>query len=217
VNEPPSDGYLDALVFRRLSRPVTRRLLHTSLSPNAVTLTGTAVGVTGGLALALPWPLGAAASVVLLACSSVLDCCDGDLARARRAESRLGHALDVTGDTLVHGALFAGMTLALGRAGAFPGWPLLVVLATGVAGAFVAITWSERTLTQRHRASCWENRALDDVLSPLSTRDWYVFPLAFAIAGRLDLLVAGAAVGAHVFWASVVVLVVRALRLRPGQ
>jgi phosphatidylglycerophosphate synthase len=212
VNGDPRDGYLDRLVFRRLSAPLTRLLLHTSLSPDAVTVIGTVAGVTGGLALALSWPLGAALAVGLLACSSVLDCSDGELARARRLESRLGHVLDVGGDTLVHGALFTGIVLTLGHAGTSPDRRTLVVLATGILGAFAAITWSEGTEPRRHRVACWENRVLDGVLSPLTTRDWYVFPLAFALAGRLDALVAGAAVGAHVFWASVAVLVARALR-----
>jgi phosphatidylglycerophosphate synthase len=212
VNGNPRDGYLDRLVFRRLSAPLTRLLLGTPFSPNAVTMLGTVFGVGGGLALGLAWPLGAALAGGLLACSSVLDCSDGELARLRHRESRMGHVLDVTGDTLVHGALFAGIALALGRTGAYPDRRTLIALATGIAGAFAAITWSELTETSRQRASGWENRLLDGVLSPLTTRDWYVFPIAFALAGRLDALVTGAAVGAHVFWISVAVLVARALR-----
>jgi phosphatidylglycerophosphate synthase len=216
VNGPPRDGYLDRLVFRRLSRRLTDRLLRTPASPNAVTVLGIACGVTGGLAVALPWTCGGALAAALLAASAVLDCADGELARLRHAESRLGHVLDVIGDTVVHGALLAGIALALGHGGGPPRWPTVVALAAGVAGAFGAITWSETTATRRRRVACWENRLLDGLLSPLSTRDWYVFPLAFALAGRLDALIAGAAVGAHVFWATVVVLVVRVLGRTPA-
>ena len=53
---------------------------------------------------------------------------------------------------------------------------------------------------------------LDGVLGPLTTRDWYVFPVAFALAGRLDWLVPAAAVGAHVFWLVTLVLLARVLR-----
>ena len=206
------DGYLDGLLSRRLSRPLTRRLLATSLSPNAVTGIGIVLGVAGGLSLGLPWPLGAVLAVVLLACSSVLDCVDGELARIRFAESRLGHVLDVTGDTVVHLALFGGIALTLGRAGAFPDRATLVLLVAGVTGAFAAITWSEVTEARRHRVRCWENRVLDGVLSPLTTRDWYVFPLVFALLGRLEWMVHAAAIGAHAFWVVVVVLVARVLK-----
>jgi phosphatidylglycerophosphate synthase len=217
VNGPPRDGYLDRLVFRRLSRRLTDRLLRTPASPNAVTVLGIACGVTGGLAVALPWAFAGALAAALLVASAVLDCADGELARLRHAESRLGHVLDVIGDTAVHVALFSGIALALRHGGGFPQRPTIVALAAGVAGAFVAITWSETTDERRRRVACWENRLLDVVLSPLSTRDWYVFPLAFALAGRLDALIVGAAVGAHVFWAAVVVLVVRVLRRAPAR
>lgn len=208
----PRDGHLDRLLLRRLSRPLTDRLVHTPVSPNAVTLVGLLCGVAGGLSLALPWPRGAALAAGLLVASGVLDCTDGELARRRHAESRTGHLLDVVADTLVHLSVFAGIVLALRRAGVSPDPRLLMALLVGALAAFAAITWSEATETRRRRVRCWENRVLDGVLSPLTTRDWYVFPLALALAGRLDALLVGAAVGSQVFWISAVLLVARVLR-----
>jgi phosphatidylglycerophosphate synthase len=212
VSANPRDGHLDALVFRRLARPVTRRLLGTAVTPNAVTIAGVAIGVTGGLSLAWPGGIAVALAVTLLACSNVLDCVDGELARLRGAESRLGHVLDVTGDLLVNAALLAGIALALGRTGAAPGQRTVALLGLGIAGAFAAITWSEATEARRRRVAGWENRLLDGVLGPLTTRDWHVFPVLFALAGRLDALLPAAALGAQGFWVLVVVLVTRALR-----
>jgi phosphatidylglycerophosphate synthase len=135
------------------------------------------------------------------------------MARMRFAESAIGHTLDVVGDTLVHAALLAGIALRLAHETAWPGTGTLVLLAVGVVGAFVTITWSERNEARRHRVrGAWENRVLDGVLSPLSTRDWYVFPIAFALAGRLDVLVPAAAWGAQAFWVVVALLVWRVLR-----
>jgi len=215
VNGNPRDGYADRLVLRRLSGLLTDRLVRTSLTPNAVTLLGLGCGLAGGLALALPWPLGACLGMALLLASGVLDCCDGELARLRHAESQTGHVLDVVSDTLVHLSLFAGVVLALRRDGTVVDPRVLMLLVAGALGAFAAITWSERTEARRRRVASWQNRLLDGVLSPLTTRDWYVFPLAFAFAGRLDALLLGAAVGSHVFWLSVVVLVSSALRQTP--
>ena len=215
MNGNPRDGYLDRLVLRRLSAPLTDRLVGTSITPNALTLLGLACGVAGGLALALAWPLGACLGTMLLLVSGVLDCCDGELARRRHAESPLGHVLDVMSDTLVHSSLFAGIVLALRRNGTDVDPRVLIVLVAGALGAFAAITWSERTEARRHARASWQNRLLDGVLSPLTTRDWYVFPLAFALAGRLDALLFGAAVGSCVFCVFVVVLVKGALRQTP--
>jgi phosphatidylglycerophosphate synthase len=207
--ENPRDGYLDRLLHRRLSRPLTRLLLRTSLSPNAVTAIGLLVGMAGGALIGVPGGLALAAGIACLILSGVLDCSDGELARLRFAESRLGHVLDVGGDTLVHLTLLGGIAARAAQAGAHPGAAVLVLLGLGALGAFITITWSERIEERRQRVGGWENAVLDRVLSPLTTRDWYVFPLAFALLGRLDVLVPAAAVGAHAFWVSVALLLVR--------
>jgi phosphatidylglycerophosphate synthase len=210
--ENPRDGYIDRLLYRRLSRPVTRLLLRTRLTPNQITIAGTLLGIAGGAFLALPTWLGIALGVVCLMASSVLDCCDGELARLRFTESNIGHLLDVTGDTLVHGALVGGLSARLIASGQTPGWPTLAALGLGIAGAFAAISWAESVESERRSVPSIENRLLDGLLSPLSTRDWYVFPLAFAAFGRLGYFPLAAAVGAHVFWPLVLIATARALR-----
>ena len=208
----PRDGYIDRLLYRPPARLLTRALLPTPVSPNAVTLAGAVVGVTGGWLVGSAGAVGVLAGVACLVASGILDCCDGELARLRHAESRLGHVLDVAGDTLVAVALLGGIVRRLVWSGTLPAWSVLMALGLGVAGAFGAITWSEVTESRRRRVSRWENRVLDGVLGPLTTRDWYVFPVAFALAGRLGWLVPAAAVGAHVFWIVTLVLLVRVLR-----
>jgi phosphatidylglycerophosphate synthase len=215
--ENARDGYLDRLIHRRLSRPTTRFLLRTSLTPNHVTVLGVLVGIAGGVLVGAPSAAGVLAGIAALVASGVLDCSDGEIARIKFTESRLGHLLDVTGDTLVHVALLAGIARQLARVGTWPGTATLLLLGVGVATAFAAITWSEQTEGRRHRVpGAWENRVLDGLLSPLTTRDWYVFPIAFALAGRLDLLVPAAAWGAQLFWVTVAVLVWRVSRKVPA-
>ena len=205
------DGYLDRLLHRRLSRPLSRVLLRAGVAPDVVTVTGIVAGVAGGLLVGAAGAAAVGAGVLLLLLSNVLDCADGEIARAGFAESQRGHLLDVTGDTLVHLALLAGIALRLTADGQVPPTWALVLLGLGVLGSFAAISWSEANEGRRHQAGGWENRVLDTVLSPLTTRDWYVFPVLFAAAGRLDLLVEAAAVGANVFWPVVLVLVRRVL------
>ena len=213
----PRDGYIDRVLYRPLARPHTRALLSTPISPNAVTLGSAAIGVAGGLLVGSIGTAGVLAGVACLVASGILDCSDGELARLRHAESRLGHVLDVAGDTLVAVALLAGIVRRLVRSGPVPGGPLLAALALGIAGAFAAITWSEVTESRRRRVARWENQVLDGVLGPLTTRDWYVFPVAFALAGRLGWLVPAATVGAHIFWVVTLVLLLRVLRMSQVQ
>jgi phosphatidylglycerophosphate synthase len=186
--ENPRDGYVDRLLHRRLSRPLTRLFIRTPIGPNAVTLAGIALGVTGGLALGLPGPAAVLGAVLLLVASGVLDCSDGEIARLRFAESSFGHWLDVGGDTVVHVAVLSGIATRIVRAGAAPSWTTLAVLLAGVCGAFAVITWSEHTEDRRRRVGGWENAVLDRVLATHDP-DWHVFPVLFALAGRLDVLV----------------------------
>jgi phosphatidylglycerophosphate synthase len=208
----PRDGHLDRLLSRPLARPLTRLLLPTRVSPNAVTITSAVAGIAGGWLLGSTGDAGVVLGVLCLLASGVLDCTDGELARRRGTASRLGHVLDIGGDTVVSAAVLAGIVRRIARTGAAPGWPLLVALAVGVAGAFAVITCSEATEVRRHQTIRWENVVLDGILRPLTTRDWYAFPIAFGLAGRLDLLLPAAAVGANVFWLLTLVLLVRVLR-----
>lgn len=211
--ENPRDGYVDRFVYRRWSRPATRLLLRTSLTPNQVTIIGTLVGMIGGIVLAWPTWMAIVIGVVCLIVSGVLDCCDGELARLRFTESSIGHALDVTGDTLVSVALVGGLLARLIQTVIErPGWPTLALLGVGIAGAFAAISWAESVEGERRRVPSFENRLLDGLLSPLTTRDWYVFPLGMAALGWLDVFPLAAAIGANVFWPLVLVVTARALR-----
>ena len=114
------DGYLDRLLSRRLSPVVTRLLLPTPVTPNAVTAFGTAVGVAGGLLVGSAGIMGIVVGALCLLVSGVLDCSDGELARLRGESSRLGHALDIAGDTLVAVALLVGIVLRLVGSGQSP-------------------------------------------------------------------------------------------------
>jgi phosphatidylglycerophosphate synthase len=212
MNGHARDGCVDRLLYRRLSAPVTRALVPTPVTPNAVTMAGIVLGVAGGALLGFPGPLPVAAAVALLLASGVLDAVDGELARQRRAESRLGHWLDITGDTLVHLALLGGIAARMHASGAAIDGRVVAWLGAGVLGSFAVITWSEATESRRHRVPAWENRVLDGVLQPLSTRDWHVVVVAFAALGRLHALIPAAAVGAHLFWLAALVLLVRVLR-----
>src|SRR5204862_267301 len=153
---------------------VERCTLVGSLSPPADARIRCALATAGGLRLGVPGVAAVVAAIVLLEASAVLDCSDGEIARLRFAESRLGHWLDVTGDTVVHVAVLAGIARRVALTGSAPGWPLLTALLLGVLGAFAVITWSDATDARRRRVAAWENQLLDRVLSPLTTRDWHV-------------------------------------------
>jgi len=87
--------------------PLGRALVRAGVSPDAVTLLGTAGVVAASLGLVTQGRLLAATIVITVCC--LLDVLDGSMARARGAPSRFGALLDSTMDRIADGALFGSL------------------------------------------------------------------------------------------------------------
>ncbi len=126
------------LYIRRGSPYLTRLLIPTRLTPNAVTSLMIGVGVLAAVCLALDGVLTAGAAVVLIQLQILLDCSDGELARWRRQFSPVGIYLDRFGHYLTE-TLFP---VALGLRAGEPVLGLvaaLLALAVRTESALVAV------------------------------------------------------------------------------
>jgi CDP-diacylglycerol--glycerol-3-phosphate 3-phosphatidyltransferase len=94
--------------------PLGRALYRAGVSPDAVTLLGTA-GVLVGVGFAVRGHLMAATFIVTVSC--LTDVVDGSIARARGYGSRFGALLDSTMDRVADGAIFGGVAWYLGTRG----------------------------------------------------------------------------------------------------
>ena len=101
VTQPPSlfarnsgEHWAGRLYIRRGSVYLTRLLIPTRITPNAVTWGMTVVGVLAAVALSVPGVVTALAAVVLIQLQILLDCSDGELARWRQQFSPAGIYLD---------------------------------------------------------------------------------------------------------------------------
>lgn len=91
----------------RVTDPVGVWLVRTGLTPNAVTLLGTAGAVAGALWL---FPAGhLLAGTFVVWGFAMFDLLDGAMARARGGGTRFGAVLDATCDRIADGALFSGI------------------------------------------------------------------------------------------------------------
>ncbi|HTE64088.1 MAG TPA: CDP-alcohol phosphatidyltransferase family protein, partial [Solirubrobacteraceae bacterium] len=97
------------LYVRRLSPYVTRALLPTRVTPNAVTWAMIAVGVLAAAVLTLPGVAAAAAAALLIQGQILLDCTDGEIARWRKQFSPAGIYLDRFGHYLTETLLPIGL------------------------------------------------------------------------------------------------------------
>ena len=207
------DSYLAALIDQRLARPVTRWLLPLPVTPSQITLASIVVGLAGAAGLASVSYAGRIAGVLALIVSIVLDCVDGEVARARYEQSAAGARLDVTGDYVVNLATFLGLGLGLSRQGLPPAGLWAVLLLVG--GVATAMATMHRFFVQpsltRGRDLHWAGDAgslrgtpFAEVVEKLASRDYTYLLLLGALAGHLEWFLYAAAGGSWLFVLAVV-------------
>ena len=207
-----TDGFMARHVERPISLAVSRRLCATRVTPNQMTLVSLALGLASApffLSASAAWQtLGA----LLLLAHSILDGCDGELARLRFQESRWGGVLDFWVDNIVHAVTFACMALGWSRASGsiVPLW-LGAAAVLGTLGAAGFVYW--RVIRGKARAgpvytsvSTAPNRPLARVLDALSRRDFIYLVVALALFGKVSWFLLLTAFGAPIFFFLVLVL-----------
>ncbi len=108
----PTDGPVSRWLNRRVSLAVTKRLLGTNITPNQMTVVATLVGILGvWLTFHATWT-SVALGAFFVQCQSILDGCDGELARLKFKSSRFGEWLDNVLDDHVNLAFGVGLAYA---------------------------------------------------------------------------------------------------------
>jgi phosphatidylglycerophosphate synthase len=110
------EGPVDALINWRFSMRITRVLARRSLAvtPNHVTITAILVGLAASAVASRAGYAMFALAGVMLEVNSILDSCDGELARLRYQYSKLGQWLDNLSDDLVDNLFLVAVGAALG-------------------------------------------------------------------------------------------------------
>ena len=144
------DGFMARHFDRHISLAVSRQLLETSVTPNMMTVFSTLLGLLGAAFFLGSSRAAYVPGALLVWLHSVLDGCDGELARVRFQESAFGSDLDFWGDNLVHLALFTCLGLGFWMTG--NGFHTLVLAAVADLGvvASAATAWQHR---RRRRAA----------------------------------------------------------------
>lgn len=190
-----ADGFVDKFFNRPCGRLLSRLLVHTSVSPNAVSLASIAIGLVAAGCFALGSYPAAVVAAILFQLSAIVDCVDGDLARMLFKESPLGKWLDLAGDQVVHVSVFAAIALGLMRNGASPfaAW----LGAGAVLGALLSFVVVLRGMRQPAND---RSPLLQKMIDSVTNRDFSVLVLALACGNRLEWFLWLSAIGSHVFW-----------------
>jgi phosphatidylglycerophosphate synthase len=210
-----TDGFMARHVERPISLAISRRLASTAVTPNQMTLISVAIGLAAApfflSALALWQTVGA----LLFLTHSILDGCDGELARLKFQESRWGGILDFWGDNVVHSVIFACMAVGWSRADG-EAWPLLLGAAAvlGTLGSAGFVYW--RVMRSKNDAgplftsvSTSPGRRLTQLLDALARRDFIYLVVAFALFGMANWFLLLTGLGAPTFFFLLVALAAR--------
>ncbi len=141
----PTDG-LYARLNRRISIPISRQLIKFPVTANMVTIFTLKVGFASGVFFAFGGYWSKLLGAILCLGASILDGCDGEVARLKLQESAFGCLLETVCDYLFYLFLFVGMTLGLWRSSGYRMYLICGgLLLFGAVASFLATGW------QRHR------------------------------------------------------------------
>ena len=204
---------------RRISVPISVALIRTPLTANQLSVMLVAVGFYAGwlFSLGAYWP-GVLAAFLSLA-ASILDGCDGEIARLKYQESALGCWIETLGDYSYYIAIFVGLTIGAVHQTGFEAFYWIGGLALGgTLLTFALLIYLRARITNgqpnRLHAVAGERFQSDPGFwSRLLWRLAFVatraaMPYGIMVFALLDILpgiVVLAAIGANVYWVSVAV------------
>ena len=210
-----TDGFMARHVERPISLQISRCLAPTAVTPNQITMISVAVGLCGApFFLSAFWPWQTVGALLLLA-HSILDGCDGELARLRFQESRWGGVLDFWGDNVVHIVTLSCMAAGLSLSAAAT-WPFLLGAAAvvGSLGSAVFVYWRQMRVKDDSgplftSVSTVPDSRLARLLDAASRRDFIYLVLILALFGKSDWFLLLASLGAPIFFFLLVFLALR--------
>jgi phosphatidylglycerophosphate synthase len=202
---------------RRISLPISVALVPTPLTANQLSIILVAIGFYSAWLFSLGhYGTGVLAAFLSLA-ASVLDGCDGEIARLEYEESRLGCWIETFGDYSYYLVIFVGLTIGVVRQTHWHGYYWIggiALIGTLLSFAFLIFLRSGITADAPEKLSAvMQERFLSNptLLSRLIVRLSFAATRAgmpygimgFALVNALPGIVVLAAIGANVYWISV--------------
>jgi phosphatidylglycerophosphate synthase len=203
---------------RRISLPISVALIRTPLTANQLSVVLVAVGFyTGWLFSVGNYAAGLLGAFLSLA-ASVMDGCDGEIARLKYQESALGCWIETFGDYSYYLAVFIGLTIGSVRQTGFElfYWIGLIALA-GTLVTFAVLIYLRARITagqptRLHAVAKTRFKADPSLWTKLIWKVSFVCTRAampygimvLAILNALPVVVILAAIGANLYWLSLV-------------
>jgi phosphatidylglycerophosphate synthase len=195
-----SDGFLARTVARRISRFFSKRLAHTRITPNQITMIGVTIGLLGAYFLAQPTYEARLLGALLFLFCVIVDGVDGEVARLKLQETSFGHYLDIVTDNVVHVVLFVAIAFGLYRETGDAGYMrALLFLLAGFVLCAVSVYY---LILKREPDELRRSPATLRLMALMTNRDFAYLVVALALVNRLNWFLKGAAVGSFLFAAT---------------
>ena len=210
----PTDGVF-ARMNRRISIPISRQIIKFPITPNMVTLFTLGVGFLAGVFFAWGDYWNTVVGALLSVWASILDGCDGEVARLKLQVSKLGCWLETVCDYLYYLFIFAGMSIGLTRSRGteiYLFWGGLLLF--GAVASFLAVGSARHRFASSHPEKFldfWQKKADNQKTNPLMyiarntefiiRRCFLPYALlTFAILNLIQVAFIMSAVGSNLVW-----------------
>ena len=204
---------------RRMSLPISIALMPTPLTANQLSILLVVVGFYSAWLFSTGHYAAGVLGAFLSLAASVLDGCDGEIARLKYQESALGCWIETFGDYSYYIAIFVGLTVGAVRQTGLDSFYWIGGLAlAGTLLSFALLIYLRSRITagqpeKLHAIARERFRAEESVWSRIVWRVSFVATraampygiMAFALAGILPGIVILAAVGANIYWIAIII------------
>lgn len=211
----PTDGVF-ARFNRRISVPISRQLINLPVTPNMVSLFTLCIGFAAGLLFARGGYWNTLAGAVFSVWASILDGCDGEVARLKLMETDFGCWLETVCDWMYYLFIFAGMAIGLAKTLApatYFTWGAMLLF--GAAMSFVVTGLGRRRFANRQPEqylAIWQTNAEKRRANPIlyfgRNMEFVIrrcfMPYALLVFALLNLIKVAfflSALGANLVWA----------------
>lgn len=197
-------GLAAQAVNRRVSVPITRMLLPLPITPNWMTTVTGLIGLAASAAMIQGGYVWAVVGAALMQFSSILDGCDGEIARMKYQSSDFGGWYDSIWDEWVNAIFLAAVGYNLAGSWDFPPFLWMGVFAGCVSITYAFFQWHSKYKhgiglywwwdQGKPKKVIWESKSLMSYLKKIFWRDsflliyfiatviWYPLPVLLAIS-----------------------------------
>jgi len=166
------DGFVAQYINRHISQKITRILAQTRLTPNTITLLSFAICLVGAILFGFGQYGETILAGLLIQFASILDGCDGEIARLKSQCTRFGAWLDTILDR--YADVFIGIGIAYGYWSLHHHWAIWPVAILAVTG-FILPSYTKKEFILRY-----QRKSPNGVFSKLTKRDLRLSALMLA-------------------------------------